>query len=561
MPELKKQKKGTRNKKTATKEGVVFESDPSIVDKVDAEDLAKEISSQLSYDPHFVTEKIIEFGKVLTAIPLYEYQYMAVYRVIYSIVSMEGATITMLFSRQSGKSEANAFIISTLTVIMPALAKLIPELEQFKNGIRIGLFAPQSDQVETTYNRALTRISTSHAAMIMSDPDIETELESEVRLELTNGSYLCGQTASKQSKIESKTYDLIFCEEAQDMDSFIIQKSITPMLTATNGTMVKSGTTGLVKNDFYHEIENNKRLSRRITDKRLVLHFQFDYKAVIKYKRAQYEKDGKLFHLNYEKFVEKEKRKRGEHNEVFKLSYALLWALDSGMFISDKEFDDMCNNKKGFNRNVEDDWHVVAGLDIAKDNASTILTVGRVIPSDREFDLPKKEIITWLELNGIDYDTQHDIIVDALLRFSVKVLYADYTGVGKPVVDRLTRELMDVVDIVPYTFSRPSKSDMWISLQTDIQSRRLIVPANKPARATAEFQNFEEQMKNLQKWYEGSYLVAEKSEGYYDDYCDSLALMVMAGNEGITEIIEMEEEVYNPFIDSNQMSKIHRARW
>ena len=68
------------------------------------------------------------------------------------------------------------------------------------------------------------------------------------RLELSNGSFLAGQVASKQSKIESKTYDLVIVEEAQDVDDLIVSKSIEPMLSSTAGTLIKVGTTGMTKN-------------------------------------------------------------------------------------------------------------------------------------------------------------------------------------------------------------------------------------------------------------------------------------------------------------------------
>jgi hypothetical protein len=77
---------------------------------LDPEEMAKSIEG-ITFDAHFVTEKIIEFGKLLTGVPLYDYQYWSAYRIIYSVISLEGATITMLFSRQSGKSETLAFVL------------------------------------------------------------------------------------------------------------------------------------------------------------------------------------------------------------------------------------------------------------------------------------------------------------------------------------------------------------------------------------------------------------------------------------------------------------------
>jgi len=506
----------------------------------------------LSFDPFVLTDKIIEFGRALVGISIYDYQYEAIFRIIFSVVTVEGANITMLWSRQSGKTESVAFCIATLSVILPVLAKFIPELEQYKNGIKIGLFAPQNEQVNTTYSRAMLRIQSDNAELIMRDPEINTELLSSVRLRLTNGSFLQGQSAAKQAKIESKTYDLIIVEEAQDIDSYIVQKSIEPMSSSTNGTIIKVGTTGTSKNHYWQDIQINARMSRSIDDVRLKYHYEYDYKRVIADRRKQYDIDHKLFHLNYEKDVMKKLQKWGADSDAFRLSYALKWALDVGMFITDKDWNNLLNRRKGLAKKVEKDWFVVAGLDIAKSSASTVLTILR-ITEVLQFETPSKELLCWVEINGDDYETQHHAILRELIEWNVSTVYADYTGVGKPFVDRLMYACGEFVSIIPYTFSRPSKSDMWIALQNDIRNGKLKIPANRDTQSTPEFQNFKDQMNGLQKYYEGSYLVAEKDKddiNSKDDYCDSLGLAVLAGNQGIDEVEDVEDSDMNPFMES-----------
>lgn len=532
--------------------GNVFQSDSEFdIDSEEFSELLEELA-ELSFDPHELTTRIIDFGRALTGISLYDYQYEMAYRIIRAVVAKEGGTITILVSRQAGKSETVAFCLDTLCVILPALGKMIPDLEEFSDGLMCGLFAPQSDQVNTTLDRCLIRLGSDNAEAVLSDPEIDTELTSNVRLELSNGSFVRGQTASKTSKIESKTYHVVVIEEAQDTDDFLVQKSIEPMVTATNGLIIKVGTTGTRKCDFFIEIQENIRASRKIKDPRLRLHYEYDYKRVIKDKRGQYAEDGKKFHLNYEKDVLRKRAKWGETSDAFRLSYALIWALDSGMFFTEKSFASICNLKLGFPKNIKREWLMVAGLDIAKDDASTVMTIGYVEPSETDpTEPPKKTIVRWLDLGGLDYNEQHDFICEALIEYNIKIMYADYTGVGKPVVERIVKELGDYVYIVPYTFSRPSKSDMWSALNYDIIARRLTVPANKHIRDTPEFINFEVQAFALQKYYQGSYLVAEGLEEY-DDYMDSLALFVMAGNEEIDIKSDTEVEILsgNPFMDT-----------
>lgn len=872
-------------------EGYVFETKGSSIKDIRTEEL-----KDRDFDPHFVTLKIIEFGKILTGLSLYSYQEAIAYRIIYSVVTFEGLVLTVLLSRQSGKSEVMAFVIDTLTVLLPALAKVIPDLEQFGAGFRVGLFAPQSDQVNTTYSRAMTRLDSANAEIILADPDINTYLDSTARLSLSNGSSLTGQVASKQSKIESKTYDLVIVEEAQDVDDFIVTKSIEPMISAcvcagslvwdikgnlvpiekhkkangilgydgngcsiepisywqdpqkkicfrittntgrylecsedhpilfrerkggmygrksffkeakdfkigdqlfvieevqfwgveemweprlvgwlvgdgsygkdstpvlstcdkeiysyvkdnfdyrlekgprltselkmyqeiaikgickelrylqiygqtklakrlpkdlgkfskqsiaemlggffdtdghitlthrrgniclssycyellnevrfalqkfgvhcgiflkhasetsfgtedyyvltisdkrsikafkeqikfsvkykqnkleslckildshkekipkeitgarlervvsvenigeqyvynltadnthtymangiithnTGGTIIKVGTTGQSKNHFWYEILNNRNNDRKIKNPNLRTHFEYDYKSIIAARKEQFEVDGKKFHLNYENDILRKKQRWGEDSQSFKLAYALIWDLESGMLITDKDWDKIVNRKKGFSEVTSKDY-IVAGLDIARSPASTILTFGKVTYGEDIFEKPYKEIVGWLDLGGLDYEAQHHYIMDALVQFEVKTLYADYTGVGISVVDRLMYACGEYVDIVPYPFTSQSKSEMWYNFISDITTKRLIVPANKVVRGTQEFINFEEQMKNCQKYFNGSYLVCEKSDGYFDDYVDSAALMCLAANSEKQAEYEVEE--------------------
>ena len=522
-------------------EGYVF---PTKGEKFEEKVASEFEGKSVSFDAHEITSKIIEFGKILTGLSLYKYQEEAVYAIIYSVITFSGDVKTMLFSRQSGKSEAMAFVVDTLCVLLPALAKVIPDLEQFSTGFRVGLFAPQSDQVVTTYSRAMTRINSANAELVLTDPDIDVYLESSARLELSNGSYLAGQVASKQSKIESKTYDMVIVEEAQDVDDLIVSKSIEPMLSSTAGTLIKVGTTGMVKNHFYYEIQHNRQSDRKLKDPRTRNHFEYDYKRIIADRREQYEKDHKRFHLNYEADIMRKKERWGEDSQAFKLAYALIWDLESGMLLTDKEFNGIINRKLGLQMPSYTDY-VVAGLDIAKAPAETVLTIGRVFKGEDVFEKPYKQVLAWVALGGLDYEAQHHAIMDCIVEFNISTIFADYTGVGKAVVDRLMYACGEYVNIVPYTFTAQSKSDMWFNFVSEIQTRHLIVPANKKVRSSTEFMKFEEQMKNCQKYFNGSYMVCEKSEGYFDDFVDSAALMCLAANEE-QQVEEEMEVMYNP---------------
>lgn len=526
-----------KKKLTASDDGFVFPTEGGSIDDLDFTAL---VGKTVSFDAHDVTNKIMEFGKILTGIPLYSYQEDIAYGIIYSVITFSGDVKTVLLSRQSGKSETMAFVIDTLTVILPALAQILPDLEQFKTGFRVGLFAPQSDQVVTTYSRALMRIRSANASMVLSDPDIDVNLNSSAKLELSNGSFLAGQTASKQSKIESKTYDLVIVEEAQDVDDLIVSKSIEPMLSSTAGTLIKVGTTGMTKNHFWYEIQANRNSDRKEKDQRIRKHFEYDYKSIIASRRQKYLEDKKQFHLNYEADIMRKRKRWGEDSQAFKLAYALKWSLESGMLITDEDYNKIINRKMGFQEpNISD--YVVAGVDIGKHPAETVITIAKVIPNEDPFEPPLKQILNWVSLGGMDYEAQHYMILQTIADYNISSIFIDYTGVGRAVVDRLIHACGEYVNITPYTFTAQSKSDMWFNFTSDISSRRIIVPANPKVRETTNYQKFEEQMKNCQKYFNGAYLVCEKSDGYFDDFVDSCALMCLAGNsESNTEVQEIE---------------------
>ena len=186
---------------------------------------------------------------------------------------------------------------------------------------------------------------------------------------------------------------------------------------------------------------------------------------------------------------------------------------------------------------------MVAGLDIASARNDTVLTYGKVDDPATDFgEHPIKTVMGWLTLKTTNYEVQFQSLVTTILEKNIKVLYADYTGVGRALTDMLMYHIGDIVEIIPYTFTPSSKSDMWKALDEDTTNEKVKVPASKTVRETEQFKEFSEQITNLQKYWRGSYMVCEKTQGYADDYCDSFALFNMAGNHLYVSVQEMEVE-------------------
>lgn len=78
------------------------------------------------------------------------YQKPTARRIFESLIIDDGALITAVFSRQSGKSELVADVVVTAMIFLPKLAKVFPDwLEKFKDGLWVGAMAPVDKQAKT----------------------------------------------------------------------------------------------------------------------------------------------------------------------------------------------------------------------------------------------------------------------------------------------------------------------------------------------------------------------------------------------------------------------------
>ena len=105
---------------------------------------------------------IYNFCEIYSGKVMYAYQTQFSKRIIRSVLENDGAEITALFSRQSGKTETVAITVGGLMIILPQLANMPmfaddSRLKMFKDGMWIGIFAPSLRQAQTTYGRLKAR--------------------------------------------------------------------------------------------------------------------------------------------------------------------------------------------------------------------------------------------------------------------------------------------------------------------------------------------------------------------------------------------------------------------
>ena len=510
----------------------------NIVDETEAEREARLIT-EINLDQFtqkFVNDlvkKTLLIVDELSGHPLYDYQRPFAARIIESLIINDGATITALFARQSGKSETVANVVAATMVLFPVLAKVYPDLMgKFREGLWVGAFAPTDEQADTLYGRIVSRLTSDRALEIMSDPDINDAIKAKGRtVTLRSGSLVRRQTAHPRALIEGRTYHLILLDEAQGADERVVNKSIAPMGAATNATKVFTGTPSYEKGVFYNQIQQNKReqLKRGARQN----HFEADYRAA-----------GKA-NPNYKKFVAGEMLRIGEDSDEFKLSYKLQWLLEKGMFVTSDKLEKLGDKSMQIVRA----WHqtpVVVGIDPARKEDSTVVTVVYV-DWDRpdEYGRYHHRILNWLDLQGQDWETQYYRIAEFLANYNIFAVGVDSGGLGDVVADRL-QNMLPHLNIVALPSSRPEQSKRWKHLHALIESELLSYPAHAKTRRLRTYRRFIQQMTDLEKNFQGPYLLAEapdvKDAG--DDYADSLALACILTAEHQVPTVQVFESPF-----------------
>ena len=478
----------------------------------------------------WLVNKVFTFCQMYSEMTFYPYQEQFSKRLIRSLLENDGQEITALFARQTGKSETVATTVGGCMIILPILAHMPmfaddKRLKGFKKGLYVGIFAPSLRQAQTTFNRMKTRLSCPTSQQVLGEFGLEFGTANGQTVSLTHGSFVTSVSASDRSNIEGDSYMLIICEECQDISSFKIRKSISPMGASYNATMIKIGTATTFKGDFYETIERNKKA---YADGKLKIrnHFEYDYKVCQKY------------NPKYAKYIEKEKFALGEHSDEFRMSYGLEWMLERGMFIDLASLEKLSGLKEeGRVRSDLTKDHVV-GIDLAKKGDSTVITVVEVdwdnpqIVEEQKtntnevlrYTVYNTKIKDWKELEGDNYDTQYYEILQYLKNFKVKRIMIDATR-EESMADRMKVNLPHI-EVIACVFSSQFKSAMYSNLDSSIQCGRAKYPCNEETKATREYQKFEEQMGELQKDYRGQLMVCHHppTRGAHDDFCDSWAL-------------------------------------
>lgn len=167
-----------------------------------------------------LVDRIYNFCEVYSGRTLYKYQTQFAKRVIRSVLENDGAEITALFSRQSGKSETIAVVSGGLMIILPTLANMPMfsddrRFMMYKDGVWIGIFAPSQRQAQITYGRMKSKLQSPTSVAILDDPEFNLFFSTSngQTVRLSNGSFATAISASDGSNIEGESFKIIICEE------------------------------------------------------------------------------------------------------------------------------------------------------------------------------------------------------------------------------------------------------------------------------------------------------------------------------------------------------------
>jgi hypothetical protein len=188
---------------------------------------------------------------------------------------------------------------------------------------------------------------------------------------------------------------------------------------------------------------------------------------------------------------------------------------------------------------MEDDQEILNCL--WRTITSPALGIGRLTDKDgTPAVFYNKYTLAMLELQGSFERVQYDALVAFLRDFNVVFMYADGTGMGDPVIERL-QVLLPHITIEPFRFTTASKSDLFKFYLQEWDAHREFYPAGEQTIQTPTYQRFEQQHLQLEREWNGSYLMCSAPEGEHDDYTCSGALATLATKQVITPVVEIDD--------------------
>jgi len=317
-------------------------------------------------------------------------------------------------------------------------------------------------------------------------------------------------SAGESADIIGPTFRFMVIEQSELINPVKLKNDVFPMGAEAGGVRVLTGTSSpYLKNDYFR-----KAIERWHPDPKKNKSTS-DYVRIVPWTEASKSS------YKYKRYVEREREKLGANSIEFKTQYGLEWV---GLKVKFITWDSLALLEKDYIPDKERLRFV--GIDVAKAGDSTVVTV-------IEIDGTQIHIIAWLELEGINYEDQVDIIIEWLEDYlPIRYLLIDIVTLGQPVYDMLKRKLYPLqIRSDGFYGSAKSNSEMFTAMDREFVHGR--VHYLKTTKQKREKNRFLEQALDLERTYTGNFLKLHhpKQKGRHDDYMYSLALAIFAFKE------------------------------
>jgi hypothetical protein len=448
----------------------------------------------------------------------YPYQVEIAKAVLDSVINEKGLTFSVLLARQMGKNEISALIEAFL-------------LSSMSDGTIVKAAPTYKPQITNSHSRLLSMLEASfiqqrvwraHGYVVGLAP-----LQQLAHKQA--GPRVMFLSASPDAHIVGATASILLeIDEAQDVSIDKFNTDLRPMASTTDCTTVLYGTAWSDDTLLAQVKATNQELEVRDGIRR---HFEYDWRTLA------------ALNPKYKRFVEREIERLGEEHLTIRTQYWLQPISGAGLLLSERQRHSLRGTHDWLNSADEDDTgYYVAGIDIGGEanpasdrgrrpgkRASTVLTIARVVWN--ELDLSSLYIVHQVQWTGKPYLEQYAQCIELCEQWEIRRLVIDKTGLGEGMASLLRAKLGED-KVVPFHFTRQSKSKLVYQLQSFIDSGRLKMYRDEGAPDDISKEAWK-QLKLARYKVPGEGLLdmyVAPEEGH-DDYLISIALCCEAGNE------------------------------
>jgi hypothetical protein len=434
----------------------------------------------------------------LRAPALRDYQARVLRSLLAATRRYPGATLTVMFPRQSGKNEVAAVLVAAL--LQSHAAK----------GGSIVVCAP-TGHPQAAISLERTRLMLDRTAQLLpaagwprlAGDVLQVGRARAVFLSASPAAHVAGHTASLA----------LIADEAQDIDSDWFNRQFRPMAASTGAPAILFGTAWsgqtLLEEAARHNRERDARGRGPGEASWLPWHYQVSWQEVAASRPG------------YGDYVRQERARLGANHPLFRSQYELVPVQGEGRLFSAAQLARLEGGHERLAAPCPGERYV-AGLDFGGPGDAadrTVLTIARLAGACCE-------VVQHVAWRGASFAATAEGVATLARAWRVERLCADATGLGAPLAEQLARDLGPCVE--PVVFTAPLKSALGYALLAAAETGTLALYADdgSPEASTcrAELRSCEADLRPNRQ-------LGWSARSGHDDYVASLALCLKAAQE------------------------------